>query len=251
MGRWSRPLAEEFVRWLRMPDGMHWLDVGTGTGALAGAICRLAGPASVMACDQSEAFIAFAERRAVECPISFRVAGVGNLPGRTGGYDVVVSSLALNFFPDPARAVREQLHLLRPAGAVGAVVWDYAQGMEFLRYFWDAAASVDPRASELDEGRRFPICHPRRLTELFEDCGAQAVRVEPIVIKTGFADMMDYWNPLLGGTGPAPSFVSGLSREDRATLRDTLHARLPMRADGAFELHAQAWAVVGVKRVAE
>jgi methylase of polypeptide subunit release factors len=37
MGRWSRPLAERFVRWLDLPPGGHWLDVGTGTGALVAA----------------------------------------------------------------------------------------------------------------------------------------------------------------------------------------------------------------------
>ena len=38
MGRWSRPLLEEFVRWVGLPPGGHWLDVGTGTEALATAI---------------------------------------------------------------------------------------------------------------------------------------------------------------------------------------------------------------------
>jgi hypothetical protein len=32
--------------------------------------------------------------------------------------------------------------------------------MEFLRHFWDAATALDPAARELDEGVRFPLCHP-------------------------------------------------------------------------------------------
>lgn len=47
MGRWSRRLALEFVSWLRIPVGVHWLDVGCGTGALTNAICSHASPASV------------------------------------------------------------------------------------------------------------------------------------------------------------------------------------------------------------
>jgi len=35
MGRWSRRLAPHFVSWLRIPRGVHWLDVGCGTGALS------------------------------------------------------------------------------------------------------------------------------------------------------------------------------------------------------------------------
>ncbi|MEU4221934.1 SAM-dependent methyltransferase, partial [Actinoplanes sp. NPDC026623] len=37
VGRWSRPVAREFVSWLDAPAGRSWLDVGCGTGALTGA----------------------------------------------------------------------------------------------------------------------------------------------------------------------------------------------------------------------
>src|SRR4029077_419012 len=37
MGRWSRQLAPLFVSWLRVPDGVHWLDFGWGTGAMTRA----------------------------------------------------------------------------------------------------------------------------------------------------------------------------------------------------------------------
>jgi ubiquinone/menaquinone biosynthesis C-methylase UbiE len=51
MGRWSRRLAPQFLSWLRIPGGVHWLDVGCGTGALTSAICAHAEPASVVGCD--------------------------------------------------------------------------------------------------------------------------------------------------------------------------------------------------------
>lgn len=47
MGRWSRLVAPLFVSWLPVRPGAHWLDVGCGTGALSGAICSSAMPASV------------------------------------------------------------------------------------------------------------------------------------------------------------------------------------------------------------
>src|SRR5687768_17782167 len=59
---------------------------------------------------------------------------------------------------------------------------DYAEGMEFLRHFWDAAITVDPRAAELDEGRRFPICAPDSLQTLFRSVGAERVRTGEIRI---------------------------------------------------------------------
>jgi 2-polyprenyl-3-methyl-5-hydroxy-6-metoxy-1,4-benzoquinol methylase len=38
VGRWSRPVARDFVAWLDRPAGLKWLDVGCGTGALSASI---------------------------------------------------------------------------------------------------------------------------------------------------------------------------------------------------------------------
>ena len=44
VGRWSRPVAREFVALLAVPAGRSWLDVGCGPGALATAALISAGP---------------------------------------------------------------------------------------------------------------------------------------------------------------------------------------------------------------
>ena len=51
----------------------------------------------------------------------------------------------------------------RPEGTVAAYVWDYPEGMQLMRHFWDAAGALDPVAKELDEGRRFWLCKPEPL----------------------------------------------------------------------------------------
>ena len=81
MGRWSRRLAERFVEWLGVEQGLTWLDVGCGTGALAAAICSVANPASVVACDPSGSFVEHATVRMSDPRVSFVVAGTGDLPG--------------------------------------------------------------------------------------------------------------------------------------------------------------------------
>lgn len=245
MGRWSRPLADVFVRWMDPPPGGHWLDVGTGTGALTSAICRLAEPRSVVACDPSAPFIDSARSRLTDPRVRFEITGVGALPSRAGGYDAAASALALNFFPDPAGAIEEQLGLLRSGGRIGACVWDYAEGMEPLRHFWDAAAAVHPPAADLDEGKRFPICSPESLRSTFEDAVAAHVRVEAISVPTVLSGFEDYWQPLLGGTGPAPALVATLSDRRRDDLRASLSERLGARDGEPIRLTARAWAVEG------
>jgi len=245
MGRWSRQLAPRFVSWHRSPAGRHWLDVGCGTGALATAIHVHADPASVLGCDPAAAFVEFAQREVRGDRLSFRVAGVGALPRREGGYDCVTSLLALNFFPDPKAAVQEMKGLTAPGGTVSACVWDYGGKMEFLRYFWDAVVAADPQARDQDEGERFPICDRDALLGLFRDAGLADVVCEGIDIPTRFADFSDYWRPFLGKTGPAAAYASGLDEGRRERLARRLEQSLPRQADGAIGLVARAWAVKG------
>jgi hypothetical protein len=153
--------------------------------------------------------------------------------------------LALNFFPDVEGAMNEMRSVAEPQSTVSACVWDYSEGMLFLRRFWEAAASLDPAASALDEGNRFPLCRRDALTALFRGSGLRDVRCEPIEIDTTFVSFDDYWRPFLGGTGPAPSYVASLSAGRRATLARKLEETLRRGPDGAITLTARAWAVRG------
>ena len=245
MGRWSRHLAPQFVSWLHIPRGVHWLDVGCGTGAPASAICSNAAPASVVGCDPANAFVAFARQQTRDARMSFVAAGVGSLPRRAGGYGSVTSSLALNFFPDPETAVHEMRSITAPRGTVSACVWDYGDGMQFLHCFWDAASVLDSAAAELDEGKRFPLCRREALTTLFRRGGLADVGCEPIEIRTAFSSFDDFWRPFLGGTGPAPSYVASLDADRRAMLAGRLEEMLPPGPDGTIALTARAWAVRG------
>jgi SAM-dependent methyltransferase len=245
MGRWSRKLAPRFVSWLDVPAGAHWLDVGCGTGALVDAILANAEPASVTGCDPAEPFIEFARLHSRDARTYFVVAGVGGLPRREGGHGSVASLFALNFFPDPVAAVKEMRAITAPGGTVAACVWDYREGMEFLRWFWDAAKQVDASAAERDEGARFPLCRPEALTGLFRTAGLSDVRCEPLSVATEFAGFEDYWRPMLGGTGPAPSYVASLDDTRREELARTLEQMLPREPDGTISLQARAWAVRG------
>jgi SAM-dependent methyltransferase len=246
MGRWSRLLAPRFVSWLSAPPSANWLDVGCGTGALADTICARANPASVVACDPSEPFIEYARRRRVDPRVSFVVGGIGQLPTRPGGFDSVTSLLALNFFPKPEDAIQKMRRISAVNGIVSACVWDYAGRMEFLRRFWDAVAVLNASATKLDEGRRFPTCRPDALESLFREGGLADVVCDSIDITTRFSSFGDFWKPLLGGTGPAPSYVASLDPPQREALATRLERSLPREPDGAITLKARAWVVRGV-----
>ncbi|MDC0770509.1 class I SAM-dependent methyltransferase [Streptomyces sp. HD] len=248
MGRWSRIVAREFLAWLDRADGLRWLDVGCGTGALSSAVTERCGPRGVVGCDRSEEFVSAAAARA-PAPDSprFVVADALALPVRDGAFDVAVSALTLNFLPEPALAVRELSRAVRPGGLVAAYVWDYGAGMGLLRHFWAAATATDPAAAALDEGHRFPRCRPEPLHSLWTDAGLTAVSTTPIDVPTHFTDFADLWAPFLSGQGPAPGYVASLTPPDRDRLRDTLRTRVPTAPDGSIRLTARAWGVRGIK----
>jgi hypothetical protein len=143
--------------------------------------------------------------------------------------------------------ISEMKRTVNESGTVALYVWDYADRMQLMRYFWDAAAALDPTAYDLDEGRRFPICNPDALSELFQQAGLRDVQTRPIDVETRFQDFDDYWNPFLGGQGPAPGYAMSLSEDQRAQLRESIRSSLPFAADGSIPLIARAWAVRGVK----
>ncbi|MFI8504618.1 class I SAM-dependent methyltransferase [Streptomyces sp. NPDC085524] len=244
MGRWSRLVAERFVAWLGCADGLRWLDVGCGTGALTGAVAARCRPRAVLGVDPSSGFVASA-RVGAPAVARFVVGDAASLPVPDEGCDVVGSGLVLNFLPAPGAALAEAVRVVRPGGLVAAYVWDYADGMEFLSRFWRAAVAVDPSAVEQDETRRFPVCRPEPLRALWAEAGLVDVAVTPIDVDTVFGDFDDLWEPFLAGQGPAPGFVSGLDPVVRERLRETLRAAVPAREDGAIALTARAWAVRG------
>jgi SAM-dependent methyltransferase len=251
VGRWSRLVAVAFLRWLGPPPDQTWLDVGCGTGALTATVLAEADPARVVGVDPSTGFLVTAAAQISDARAVFGVGDARALPLDDRLFDVVVSGLVLNFVPDPSAAVAELARVARPGGVVAAYVWDYADGMSMMRHFWDAAADLDPAGRDLDEGRRFPLCRPEPLHELWTGGGLDEVSVRAIDVPTTFASFDDYWHPFLGGQGPAPGYVSSLSDERRRALRDLLRARLHPDPDGAVRLTARAWAVRGTARVGQ
>jgi SAM-dependent methyltransferase len=247
VGRWSRPVAREFIDWLAVPAGGHWLDVGCGTGALSQTILEQAAPQSLVGIDPSEGFLAHARRAVSDPRAELRIGDAQSLPVDSDTFDAVVAGLVINFIPDTPKAVAEMARAARAGGTVAGYVWDYAGDMQLMRRFWDAAVALDPAAIDKDEGPRFPVCRPEPLAALFKNAGLSNVETRAIDVPTVFNDFDDYWTPFLGGQGPAPGYCMSLPEERRGALKERIHSALPFESDGSIHLIARAFAVRGVK----
>lgn len=246
MGRWSRQVAKLFLKWLAPAPRSHWLELGCGTGALTQAICALANPSSLVACDPSPGFIAFARESNPGPSATFITGDSESLPEREGGFDFVVSGLVLNFLPQPLLSLRSMKDKLRVGGVLAAYVWDYQDGVELLRVFWEEAVALDPSASHLAERHRFPMTRPKPLTEMFNQAGLSSIDVKLLEIPMVFDDFDAYWSPFLGGAGPAPAYVHSLSPEARSQLKDCLKLRITPSDDGPIRLAARAIGIRGI-----
>ena len=245
MGRWSRALAPQLVQFAGVRDGDTVLDVGSGTGALTDAAAAAAPSSTIVGIDPSEAYVSLAQQRHTAERIRFEVGDAARLRFPDRSFDRTLSLLILNFVPHPAKAMTEMTRVTRPGGTVAAAVWDYADGMEMLRVFWEEAIALDPAASDRDE-RRMPLCRPGELGDLWRAHQLQDVLEAPLSTDMSFAGFDDYWQPFLEKQGPAGAYVATLDEGARERLRLRLHQRfLEHGTDGPFRLRARAWAVRG------
>lgn len=245
MGRWSRVLAPLLVDFAGVQDGDAVLDVGAGTGALSAALARAAPSSRITGIDPSKPYVALAQERQGNARVHFEAGDAQRMRFDSASFDRTVSLLVVNFIPDARAAVKEMVRVTKPGGTVAAAVWDYGEGMEMLRAFWDEAVALRPGDGAKDE-RHMPFCRSGELSALWRESGLERVSEAALTVDTRFTSFEDYWQPFLGRQGPAGGYVASLSETDRDALRAHLQRRvLGGGPDRPVTMRARAWAVRG------
>jgi ubiquinone/menaquinone biosynthesis C-methylase UbiE len=235
MGRYSVALAQRFADAAGVSAGDRALDVGCGPGALTGVLVSRLGPNAVYACDPSPPF---RDACAARHPgVVVKLGRAESIPFADQIVDHALAQLVLHFVSDPRRAATEMARVVRPGGIVAACVWDFANGMEMLRQFWDAALSIDPAAP--DEAQVLRFGRPGEIAELFSSVALEDVVESTLSVASTYASFDELWNGFLAGVGPAGAYCMSLGDEDRARLRSALFTKCGSPA-GSFTLGAVA-----------
>jgi ubiquinone/menaquinone biosynthesis C-methylase UbiE len=164
----ERDLRERFLELAHLQPGESVLDVGCGTGTLAIAAARRAGPSgSVEGIDASPEMVARARWKAAKTDVkaSFLVGVVERLPFADRRFDLVLSTLMLHHLPKATRqeCAREISRVLKPGGRVLGVDFDRAAGRGLLAHF-----------------HRHGHVAPADIVVLFEDAGLNVVARGPV-----------------------------------------------------------------------
>jgi SAM-dependent methyltransferase len=240
MGRYSLPLAGQFADAAGVQAGQTAVDVGCGPGALTGVLVERLGSDAVVACDPSAEFVADCAAR--HPGVRVERGRAESIPFENGRFDHALTQLVLHFVSEPEQAAAEMMRVVRPGGWVSACVWDFDEGMEMLRCFWDAALEIDPDAP--DEARTLRFGRPGEIVELFESAGLLDVVETSLRVSSQYADFDELWSGFLAGVGPAGSYCVALDDDRRGSVRSAMLHRLGSPT-GAFTLDAVARCAAG------
>jgi ubiquinone/menaquinone biosynthesis C-methylase UbiE len=198
---WAPRVAEM----ANLAPGMRVLDVACGTGVLSLAAADLVKPdGSVVGLDLNAGMLEVAKRKAPE--ITWRQASAEAIPFEDASFDAVISQFGLMFVEDKARAIREMMRVLRPAGHLAIAVWDSHERVAGYGAF------------------------ARLVGRLFGDSAAESFRtpyslgdVEVLSALFSSAGVADFSITTLEGTARYPSIRYWMEADIRGwTLSDTL-----------------------------
>ncbi len=235
MGRFSEPLATEFLGFAGVQPGQRALDVGCGPGALTARLVDLLGARQVAAIDPSESFVAAVGERFPAVDVRSGVAE--HLPHDDSGFDAALAQLVVHFMADPVAGLAEMRRVVRPGGTVAACVWDHAGGGGPLALFWRAVDDVQPGAPD-ESG--LAGAREGHLADLCAAAGLRDPSSSSLTVTVEFASFDAWWDPFTLGVGPAGAHVAGLDPAQREQLRTRCAELLPT---GSFSLAASAWCV--------
>ena len=112
---WTQPTRTWLYRRAGLAQARDILEVGCGTGVVAGEMARL-GPVRVVGLDIDSEMLSFARRQ--QHDVTCVQGDVHTLPFSDGSFDAVVCHYLLLWLVDPAQGVREMARVVRPGGHV-------------------------------------------------------------------------------------------------------------------------------------
>jgi ubiquinone/menaquinone biosynthesis C-methylase UbiE len=214
------------LRAARLAPGQSVLDVAAGTGIAAEAALAVVGPeGSIVAADLSPEMVEKARRRLGKASnASVAVEDGQALSFPDAGFDAVLCSLGLMFFPDPVRGLSEFRRVLRPGGRA-AVSVTTVPDRSYNGRINVVMARYMPSLAEAT-ARTFALGEAARLQLLFSQAGL--VDIETNIEKHTFVlpSFDTYFGPFERGGASTGQALVALPEEVRRAVREEIRRDL-------------------------
>jgi ubiquinone/menaquinone biosynthesis C-methylase UbiE len=233
------PLAELFLRYIKLQKGQRVLDVACGTGVVARRVAPELGPAgSIVGIDLNANMLEVAACNApvAEATIEWRQGDATALPCSDGEFDVVLCQQGLQFIPDRNAALGEMRRVLKPGGLVGLSVW---RGIEHSPcHLAISAALADHVDAALATRFEAPFSFGSYddLHSMLSGTGFKDIRINVEEVKRRLLPASESIPGMLASTPVGPEVV-GLPKSTRnAIVEQIAHALADYREGAGFRV---------------
>ena len=230
MLKWMAPVSDQLIKSNGISSGQTVLDVATGTGQPALTIARkIVGPkGKVVGVDLSPEMIEVAKEEAAYLGLTnivFQVVKDESLSMFSDNtFDSVVCRNGLMFMPDPVKALKAFLRVLKPGGKASVTVWGSPDKSPVMAALMNTLSRHVPDMKQPAPGTPggpFSIPSIDMLRDYFLKAGFsdfKAEKIEATVAQTDTAEQL--WQGMTEVTGFLVILLSKLPEEKKLAIKN-------------------------------
>src|ERR1700722_9859763 len=225
-GSVSPKFVPTLLRAAKLAAGQHVLDVATGSGHAAQAACEVVGPSGrVVATDISGSILDQARARlAGLANVSLAIEDGAALSFPAESFDVVLCSMGLMLFPDPARGLAEFFRVVRKGGCAAVSVGTTSRRSFVARVSAAIGRHVPSKAAAA--ARFFSLGDSERLRDLFQAAGFRLVETASEPRRFSYSSFHAYFAPIEAGWGNIGLEYVSLASQVRKAVREEVRREL-------------------------
>lgn len=249
---WFAPVGERLIARAGIIDGMHVLDVATGTGEPALTIARRFPAARVVGLDNSEDMAAIAQEKAAQRGVKnfqVRVGDASTLPFEDKAFEALVCRHGVMFFPDISICFREFHRVMRPGSYAALSAWGPEEKNPWAEVFTDVFrryTEVTPEGP--DRVGRFRCAQAGLLKQFLGTAGFANTGQEEVEGILEFNSSEDAWERLTRISVNHLQIFERLPQEIQPKVKKEIFEGMREYAhQGAIEFPWSSWVAWGRK----
>jgi SAM-dependent methyltransferase len=247
------PVAAVLLERAAARRGECVLDIGCGWGGTAIALARQVAPdGRVLGIDASELMLARArELRPPGLALEFALGDATVYPFAPGQADLLFSRFGVMFFADPARSFTNMRRGLRGGARLAFACWREARANPWLMLPLQEAYRHVPPLPDVgpEEPGAFSFAPERRVRDILQRAGFDAIRLEPVDISLDLANGAGLESAVTTavGIGPTSRALEGQPAAAQAAATEAIRAALAAHQAGSrVPLAGAIWIVTAV-----